>query len=174
MLSLQCGILPYAGVDICLFELFKDDLLARYDGDPPHVSILCAGMLSSSIAQVVSYPLALVRTRLQVRAARGRSELPGRSASLCNCRGLGSLWVVLQGFGSRANCRKGKGARTLLHPQGFGMDGASVWLQAHQPAAWLHHLRPRHTTCRICPPPLPHTLSCRHKASAGGPSNTAA
>lgn len=67
-----CGILPYAGVDICLFELFKDDLLARYDGNPPHVSILCAGMLSSSIAQLVSYPLALVRTRLQAQGVGGR------------------------------------------------------------------------------------------------------
>eukprot|EP00775_Hariotina_reticulata_P004039 gene4039-4286_t len=65
-----CGILPYAGVDICLFELFKDMLLERYDGEPPHVAILGAGMLSSSIAQFVSYPLALVRTRLQPEGPR--------------------------------------------------------------------------------------------------------
>jgi hypothetical protein len=45
-------------------------LLERYDGEPPHVAILGAGMLSSSIAQFVSYPLALVRTRLQVRSAQ--------------------------------------------------------------------------------------------------------
>lgn len=64
---LQCGILPYAGVDICLFELLKDKLLEKYDGDPPHAAIVGGGMVSSSIAQFVSYPLALVRTRLQVR-----------------------------------------------------------------------------------------------------------
>lgn len=63
---LQCGILPYAGVDICLFELLKDKLLEQYDGDPPHAAIVGGGMVSSSIAQFVSYPLALVRTRLQV------------------------------------------------------------------------------------------------------------
>lgn len=36
---MQCGILPYAGVDICLFELLKDGLLQRYDGEPPHIAI---------------------------------------------------------------------------------------------------------------------------------------
>lgn len=69
--ALQCGILPYAGVDICLFELFKDMLLERYDGEPPHVAIVATGMASSSIAQFVSYPLALVRTRLQVSEEEG-------------------------------------------------------------------------------------------------------
>lgn len=67
-----CGILPYAGVDIALFEIFKDNLLEQYDGEPSHWSIISAGMLSSSIAQVVSYPLALVRTRLQAQGVGGR------------------------------------------------------------------------------------------------------
>lgn len=43
-----------------------------YDGDPPHTAILGAGMVSSSIAQFVSYPLALVRTRLQAQGVGGR------------------------------------------------------------------------------------------------------
>jgi solute carrier family 25 phosphate transporter 23/24/25/41 len=72
VLPTQCGILPYAGVDICLFELFKDMLLERYDGEPPHVAIVGTGMASSSIAQFVSYPLALVRTRLQAQGVGGR------------------------------------------------------------------------------------------------------
>ena len=62
----QIGILPYAGVDIAAFELLKEHLLDEYDGAPPPYTILLAGMLSSSIAQFASYPLALVRTRLQV------------------------------------------------------------------------------------------------------------
>lgn len=69
---LQCGILPYAGVDICLFELLKDGLLQRYDGEPPHIAIVGTGMASSSVAQLVSYPLALVRTRLQAQGVGGR------------------------------------------------------------------------------------------------------
>ena len=47
------------------FELMKEYLLERYDGMPPPYAILGAGMLSSSIAQFASYPLALVRTRMQ-------------------------------------------------------------------------------------------------------------
>ena len=62
----QIGIIPFAGVDIATFELMKQRLLEEYHGDPPPVSILAAGMLSSSVAQFASYPLSLVRTRLQV------------------------------------------------------------------------------------------------------------
>ena len=65
-LALQVGILPYAGVDITTFEVLKDLLLEHYEGQPPTSSVLMAGMVSSSVAQFVSYPLALVRTRLQV------------------------------------------------------------------------------------------------------------
>lgn len=63
---LQLGILPYAGVDIAVFEMIKEKLLDKYDSQPPPILILGAGMVSSSIAQFASYPLALVRTRLQV------------------------------------------------------------------------------------------------------------
>ncbi len=56
-------------MDIAAFELLKERLLEDYDGAPPPYTILLAGMLSSSIAQFASYPLALVRTRLQVGRA---------------------------------------------------------------------------------------------------------
>ncbi len=64
-LASQIGILPYAGVDIATFELLKEHMLDVYDGSPPPYCILGAGMLSSTVAQFVSYPLALTRTRLQ-------------------------------------------------------------------------------------------------------------
>lgn len=93
--AVQCGILPYAGVDICLFELLKDVLLEKYDGEPPHVAIVGTGMLSSSVAQFVSYPLALVRTRLQVGqvAAWGQhSQTYFCQAALCCQRPLAVRW----------------------------------------------------------------------------------
>ena len=46
--------------------------LRSYDGKPPHLFILGAGMVSSTIAQVVSYPLALIRTRLQAQGVKGQ------------------------------------------------------------------------------------------------------
>eukprot|EP00891_Asterochloris_glomerata_P006722 jgi/Astpho2/6722/Aster-06741 len=66
------GIIPYAGVDIATFELMKQHLLEKYHGDPHPVSILAAGMLSSSVAQFASYPLSLVRTRLQAQGIGGK------------------------------------------------------------------------------------------------------
>jgi Mitochondrial carrier protein len=65
-LSPQIGIIPYAGVDITAFELLKQRLLEEHDGRPPPPAVFAAGMLSSCVAQFVSYPLALVRTRMQV------------------------------------------------------------------------------------------------------------
>jgi solute carrier family 25 (mitochondrial phosphate transporter), member 23/24/25/41 len=72
MVPSMLGILPYAGVDITTFELLKERLIEDYDGFPPAHMILGAGMLSSSIAQFASYPLALVRTRLQAQGIGGR------------------------------------------------------------------------------------------------------
>ncbi|KAJ9523434.1 hypothetical protein QJQ45_005343 [Haematococcus lacustris] len=69
------GILPYAGVDIALFEILKQTLFERAEAEerpPPHFTLLVAGMVSSSIAQVVSYPLALIRTRLQAQGGAGK------------------------------------------------------------------------------------------------------
>lgn len=65
------GILPYAGVDIATFELCKEWLLDTYDGRPPAAAVLAAGAASSSVAQFCSYPLALVRTRLQAQGVGG-------------------------------------------------------------------------------------------------------
>lgn len=67
------GILPFAGVDIALFEVVKGQLYEHFDGRPPHYTIVLAGMISSSVAQVVSYPLALVRTRLQAQVGKAAS-----------------------------------------------------------------------------------------------------
>lgn len=65
------GIIPYAGVDIAVFEMLKERLLDEYDGYPPAHMILGAGMVSSSIAQYTAYPLAVVRTRLQAQGVGG-------------------------------------------------------------------------------------------------------
>lgn len=60
------GIIPYAGLDIAAFELMRERLHERYDSRPPPQHLLLAGMLSSTGAQLVAYPLGLIRTRLQV------------------------------------------------------------------------------------------------------------
>lgn len=65
------GILPYAGIDLALYETFKSMYVKALtkDGNPPtsppvYVS-LTAGACSSVCGQVATYPLALIKTKLQ-------------------------------------------------------------------------------------------------------------
>lgn len=63
------GIIPYAGIDLAVYETLKNTYLRKHsDGATPSVVLLLAcGTVSSTCGQVCSYPLALVRTRLQAQ-----------------------------------------------------------------------------------------------------------
>lgn len=65
------GIIPYAGIDLAVYETLKKTYMEHHAGDNnPSVFVITAcGAMSSSCGQIASYPLALVRTRLQ---AQGR------------------------------------------------------------------------------------------------------
>ncbi|XP_053195330.1 calcium-binding mitochondrial carrier protein SCaMC-2-B isoform X1 [Scomber japonicus] len=65
------GIIPYAGIDLAVYETLKNAWLQRYatDSANPGVFVLLAcGTTSSTCGQLASYPLALVRTRMQAQA----------------------------------------------------------------------------------------------------------
>uniref|UniRef100_UPI00398F8B55 calcium-binding mitochondrial carrier protein SCaMC-2-B isoform X1 n=1 Tax=Pristiophorus japonicus TaxID=55135 RepID=UPI00398F8B55 len=65
------GIIPYAGIDLAIYETLKNSWLQRYatDSVDPGVFVLLAcGTVSSTCGQLASYPLALVRTRMQAQA----------------------------------------------------------------------------------------------------------
>ncbi|XP_078091128.1 mitochondrial adenyl nucleotide antiporter SLC25A24-like [Mustelus asterias] len=65
------GIIPYAGIDLAIYETVKNRYLQRYgrNGTDPGVFILLGcGTISSTCGQLASYPLALVRTRMQAQA----------------------------------------------------------------------------------------------------------
>lgn len=70
------GIIPYAGTDLAVYETLKRFYMKRHDlDDTPSIPILLAcGTTSTIIGQLVSYPLALIRTRLQAQ------ELPMNSS----------------------------------------------------------------------------------------------
>ena len=63
------GILPYAGIDLAVYETLKQKYLSRFgakgDNVPPAFTLLACGTFSSCCGQVAAYPLALVRTKLQ-------------------------------------------------------------------------------------------------------------
>ncbi|XP_040202580.1 calcium-binding mitochondrial carrier protein SCaMC-3-like [Rana temporaria] len=66
------GIVPYAGIDLAVYETLKNTWLQRYrasiSADPGILVLLACGTISSTCGQIASYPLALVRTRMQAQA----------------------------------------------------------------------------------------------------------
>ncbi|XP_041431168.1 calcium-binding mitochondrial carrier protein SCaMC-2 isoform X4 [Xenopus laevis] len=66
------GIIPYAGIDLAVYETLKNAWLQRYatsSADPGVFVLLACGTISSTCGQLASYPLALVRTRMQAEAS---------------------------------------------------------------------------------------------------------
>lgn len=71
------GIIPYAGIDLAVYESLKNAWLSRYAKDTANPGILVllgCGTLSSTCGQLASYPLALIRTRMQAQASIEGSE----------------------------------------------------------------------------------------------------
>ncbi|KFM73996.1 Calcium-binding mitochondrial carrier protein SCaMC-2-A, partial [Stegodyphus mimosarum] len=70
------GIIPYAGIDLAIYETLKKTYIRRHpeETDPGILVLLGCGTASSSCGQIASYPLALVRTRLQAQAVTNDSN----------------------------------------------------------------------------------------------------
>uniref|UniRef100_A0A8C4ETM6 EF-hand domain-containing protein n=1 Tax=Dicentrarchus labrax TaxID=13489 RepID=A0A8C4ETM6_DICLA len=71
------GIIPYAGIDLAVYETLKNRYLQQYgtnSTDPGVFVLLACGTVSSTCGQLASYPLALIRTRMQAQAATESSQ----------------------------------------------------------------------------------------------------
>ncbi|XP_029999467.1 calcium-binding mitochondrial carrier protein SCaMC-2-A-like [Sphaeramia orbicularis] len=71
------GIIPYAGIDLAVYETLKNSYLQQYgtnSSDPGVFVLLACGAVSSTCGQLASYPLALVRTRMQAQAVSEGSQ----------------------------------------------------------------------------------------------------
>ncbi|XP_031558528.1 calcium-binding mitochondrial carrier protein SCaMC-2-like [Actinia tenebrosa] len=65
------GIIPYAGIDLAVYETLKNFYLNYHkneSADPGVLVLLACGTASSTCGQLASYPLSLVRTKLQAQA----------------------------------------------------------------------------------------------------------
>ncbi|XP_053623909.1 calcium-binding mitochondrial carrier protein SCaMC-2 isoform X2 [Plodia interpunctella] len=76
------GIVPYAGIDLAVYETLKKKYISKYQSNneqPGMLLLLACGSTSCTLGQVCSYPLALVRTRLQAQenAAKGAEGTMG-------------------------------------------------------------------------------------------------
>ncbi|CAN8019907.1 unnamed protein product [Ixodes persulcatus] len=98
------GIIPYAGIDLAIYEACTRSLrhlcptlkklyLRRHDltDDPGILVLLGCGTISSSCGQVASYPLALVRTRLQAQG-REKGSMIGLIKGIVRTEGFGGLY----------------------------------------------------------------------------------
>ncbi|XP_029919555.1 calcium-binding mitochondrial carrier protein SCaMC-3-like isoform X2 [Myripristis murdjan] len=63
------GIIPYAGIDLAVYETLKTAWLHRNRGlaDPGVMVLVGCSAVSSTCGQLASYPLALIRTRMQAQ-----------------------------------------------------------------------------------------------------------
>jgi len=61
-----CGIIPYAGIDMAVYETLKRRYSPKGKEVPKSTVILC-GAVAPSCAMVTVYPLALIRTRMQAQ-----------------------------------------------------------------------------------------------------------
>ncbi|MBZ3871015.1 Calcium-binding mitochondrial carrier protein SCaMC-1 [Sciurus carolinensis] len=69
------GIVPYAGLDLAVYEFLKNYWLEQNAGDsvnPGIIILLGCSTLSHTCGQLVSFPLYLVRTRMQAEAPVGK------------------------------------------------------------------------------------------------------
>ncbi|KAM4556884.1 mitochondrial adenyl nucleotide antiporter SLC25A24-like [Fundulus diaphanus] len=79
------GIIPYAGIDLAVYETLKNTWLsyhAKDSANPGVLVLLGCGTISSTCGQLASYPLALVRTRMQAQASLDVSDQPSMSSLL--------------------------------------------------------------------------------------------
>lgn len=66
------GILPYAGIDLAIYETLKKFYTTHHSNNevkPGPLVLLVCGVASSSCGQLACYPLSLVRTRLQANVS---------------------------------------------------------------------------------------------------------
>lgn len=68
------GIIPYAGIDLAVYETMKKLYMKTYENKDPGIFVLLGcGTISCTAGQLASYPLALVRTKLQAQGAKADS-----------------------------------------------------------------------------------------------------
>uniref|UniRef100_A0A8C5Z6B3 Calcium-binding mitochondrial carrier protein SCaMC-1-like n=1 Tax=Marmota marmota marmota TaxID=9994 RepID=A0A8C5Z6B3_MARMA len=73
------GIVPYAGIDLAVYEFLKNHWLKHYAEDsvnPGVIILLACSTLSHTCGQLVSFPLYLIRTRMQADALVEQEKTP--------------------------------------------------------------------------------------------------
>ena len=94
------GIVPYAGIDLAANSALKEVATRYYaqrQEEPSVLAVLACGMLSSTTAMLGTYPLNLVRTRLQASGMPGSPTYEGPLDCLRQTVRAGGLRALYQG-----------------------------------------------------------------------------
>ncbi|XP_029931037.1 calcium-binding mitochondrial carrier protein SCaMC-1-like [Myripristis murdjan] len=95
------GIIPYAGIDLAVYESLKTTWLSYYAKDtanPGVLVLLGCGTISSTCGQLASYPLALIRTRMQAQASLDVSDQPSMSTLVKNTLAKDGFFGLYRGI----------------------------------------------------------------------------
>jgi len=95
------GIIPYAGIDLCVYETFKNQYLKRYGNskEPGTPLIIFSGCLSTTCGQFASYPFALVRTKMQAQVKKNDAHKLGMFSMLGTIARTEGLFGLYRGLG---------------------------------------------------------------------------
>lgn len=106
------GIVPYAAIDLTILNILKETYVTKIGQEPTTLAILGCGAMSGMIGQVATYPMALVRTRLQNQRA-GQHQYNG----LVDCFAKTAKKEGVKGLyrGLLANLAKGVPAVSLSY-----------------------------------------------------------
>lgn len=90
------GVIPYAAIDLAIYNTLRDRYIKKNKKDPRPVVLLACGAISSICGQLVSYPFAVIRTRLQ---SQGMPGLKGvRYEGLLDCALKIEMFEGVKGF----------------------------------------------------------------------------
>ncbi|XP_023025902.1 short Calcium-binding Mitochondrial Carrier isoform X4 [Leptinotarsa decemlineata] len=89
------GIIPYAGIDLAVYETLKKKYFMTHlsNEQPSFWMLLACGSASSTLGQMCSYPLALIRTRLQAQVVH-----PSIDPSSATMTGVFRTIIEKEGF----------------------------------------------------------------------------
>ena len=65
------GVIPYASIDLAIYNTLRDEYIKKNSKDPRPLILLLCGAISSICGQLVSYPFAVIRTKLQSQGMPG-------------------------------------------------------------------------------------------------------
>lgn len=99
------GIVPYAGIDLAVYETLKRKYMKKHESDmdrPSFLVLIGCGTASSTLGQLCSYPLALIRTRLQAQVISNNPM--HRNASNSNQNMVGVFRNIIEKEGVTGLC----------------------------------------------------------------------